>query len=75
MIQVNADSILGKQGGKCKRLARQMLKEGLVDFVASDLHSNRKSCMQKAEKFVAKKYGKDLAEKVFNTNAQNILKG
>ncbi|MEM1000235.1 MAG: CpsB/CapC family capsule biosynthesis tyrosine phosphatase [Bacteroidota bacterium] len=37
-MQVNFGSFAGRQGKKAATLAREMAKEGMVDFVGSDLH-------------------------------------
>lgn len=73
-IQVNAESIVGKTKKHYKNLIRQMFKECLVDFVASDVHHNRKLNVKDAEKYVEKKYGKEAKEAVFYRNGQKILK-
>lgn len=75
LIQVNAASILGKNGFACKRSARRLFDRGLVDFVASDIHSNRKYLMKKAFNKVKKKYGEDVANAVFINNAKQIIEG
>ncbi len=75
LLQVNATSIVGKEKRQTKKLAKQMFKFGLVDFVASDLHSCRDNLMGKAYLKVAKKYGNKVAERVFVKNAQKILEG
>lgn len=41
LIQINSNSILGINGRDIKKLCKRMLKEGLVDFIASDCHDNR----------------------------------
>lgn len=41
MMQVNFGSFAGRQGKKAASLARDMAKEGLIDFVGSDLHRPR----------------------------------
>ncbi|MBQ4097829.1 MAG: hypothetical protein IJC72_00830 [Clostridia bacterium] len=74
-IQVNAASILGKNGFTCKSFAYKLLDRGLVDFVASDVHSNRKYLMKKAYDKVKKKYGEDVADSVFTNNAKPIIEG
>jgi protein-tyrosine phosphatase len=73
LIQVNASSIVGKDGFDLKKRAKGLFEEGLVDFVASDIHSNRTNYMAKAYKLVSKKYGNELADKVFTENAKEIL--
>ncbi|NCB94690.1 MAG: capsular biosynthesis protein [Clostridia bacterium] len=39
MLQVNAGSLLGDEGFSAKRFARRLMKQELIDFVASDSHS------------------------------------
>ncbi len=74
-VQVNAASILGKNGFGCKRFVGKLFERGLVDFVASDIHSNRKYLMKKAYDKVKKKYGEDVADSVFTNNAMPIIEG
>ena len=47
-IQVNANSILGVEGFKQKHFTKKIIKQGLVDFVASDTHSFRPSRLNEA---------------------------
>lgn len=63
-IQVNADSVLGEQGGSVKRVVKWFLKNELVDFIASDAHDlhDRKPQLSKCYSYVAKKYGKEYAD-------------
>lgn len=48
LVQVNADSLFGKNGFKAKHFAKKIIKEGLVNLVASDEHSFRPSLLKKA---------------------------
>jgi tyrosine-protein phosphatase YwqE len=41
LMQVNFGSFAGRQGRKAASLAREMAREGLIDFVGSDLHRPR----------------------------------
>ena len=50
LIQINSNSILGLTGGKEKRFVKKLLKNNLVDFVASDTHSFRPSTLDKSFK-------------------------
>lgn len=75
LIQVNACSIVYRQPLKCKSLLRQMFRSNLVDFVAGDMHSEREYVMKKAYMRISKKYGQELAQAVFNGNANKIIKG
>jgi len=67
-IQVNSGSIIGLEGKKVKRLVCELIKNGLVDFVASDTHDFRPSCMKKAFDIIKKSYGDEIADKLFNNN-------
>lgn len=71
LIQINAKSVCGSFIYRRKAFA--MIKAGLVDFVASDVHHNRKNLMQKAYKKVERKFGKATADKLFTENAKAIL--
>lgn len=74
-IQVNADTILGKCGRVLKKKAKDLLRLGLVDFVASDVHCDRALLMKKAYKHVKRKFGQKMAENVFYNNAKKIIEG
>lgn len=72
LIQINA-SVL-----RCKRttkIARYLLKKGLVDFVASDCHdvSHRNVDFREIKGFVKKKYPSQY-EKLFNMQLPNLNK-
>ena len=71
LIQINASSLCGACAYKRKALA--LIRAGLVDFVASDVHHNRKNYMLKAYKKVEKKFGKATADKLFTENARAML--
>lgn len=74
LIQVNADSLFGIRRHKYKRKIVAMVKEGLVDFVASDMHFKRVNRMQAAYLKIEKKFGRETADKLFTENAKNIIK-
>ncbi len=75
LIQVNAQSIVDRSVRVKNKFIKKLIKNGLVDFVASDLHFNRENYMEKAYAIVAKKYGEQTAEALFNNNAKEIIKG
>ena len=50
LIQVNSGSIMGQTTGHEKRFVKKLLKRNLVDIVASDVHSFRKSTLDIALK-------------------------
>ena len=73
-FQINASTIVGKSGFKNKRLAFKLIKEGLVDFISSDIHYNRNNFMKQSYDVINKKFGKDTACKLFKTNALFLIK-
>ena len=73
LIQINAGSICGPF--KFRRKALSLIKAGLVDFVASDVHFDRKNYMLKAYRKDEKKFGKETADKLFTENAKAIING
>ncbi|MBR1968317.1 MAG: hypothetical protein IKA11_02850 [Clostridia bacterium] len=75
LIQVNADSIVGKYKRKYSKFIKELFSENLVDFVSSDLHHKRKLMIKKAKDVIVKKYGEECAEKVFRLNTEKIIKG
>lgn len=74
LIQVNADSLVDKKKKDIYKKAMSFVKAGLVDFVASDYHTDREILLDKAYLIVAKKCGTAYAEKVFYENALDIIK-
>ena len=74
-IQVNAGSIANKDSRTDRKKVKKLFKLGLVDFVASDIHSHRTNYMAQAYEVVKNKYGEDTANAVFNENAKKIIQG
>lgn len=73
LIQVNASTICNADGSKQRRTVFKYIKAGLVDFVASDIHFKRINYMKKAYMIIQKKFGKDVAEKLFCENAKFLI--
>ena len=73
LIQVNASSLCNSFRYRRKVVA--FIKAGLVDFVASDVHFDRKNFMLKAYKKIEKKFGKNTADKLFTENAKAVIGG
>ena len=65
LIQINAGAITGKMGGKIKKFVLKLIKFGLVDFIASDVHSFRPNEMKQAYLTVQKKFGTQVCEELF----------
>lgn len=74
-LQVNADSITGRDGWSVKRFCRRLIEDGLLEFVGSDAHDTRERAPRIGEciKQVEKKYGRSLAEQLFIKNPASIL--
>ncbi len=74
-IQMNAMSITGENGWKCKSYAKKLLKEELVDLVASDAHDTkkRKPTIKKAAEYISKKYGTRYAANLCINNPNKII--
>lgn len=75
MIQVNAGNILGEEGSRIKNACQRFLKDGNVDVVASDAHNltGRRCRMKECRDLIEKKYGRDTARTLFNTNPKRII--
>lgn len=71
LVQINATSLC--DSFFYRRKAMNFIKEGLVDFVASDVHFKRKNDMLKAYKIVSKKFGVSVADRLFTENAKILL--
>lgn len=70
-IDVSAKAILDK---KYDKWIKEMLKERLIDFVSSNIHSSKEEYLLKdAYQKVLKLTNKDYADLVFNRNAKNLL--
>ncbi len=73
LIQVNASSVLGKNGLKIKKNVKKLLKNDLVSFIASDIHCDRINYMHECYVYICKKYSEELANKLFFTNAMKLI--
>ncbi len=75
LIQVSVSHIT-KEGHKAaNKFAKQLLKEDLIDFVATDAHrmNNNKDQMKRAYAIVTKKKGEAYANAIFHDNAKRLL--
>ncbi|HAM51440.1 MAG TPA: capsule biosynthesis protein CapC [Nitrospiraceae bacterium] len=75
MIQITAQSIIGGFGRDIRKASISMLKEGLVDFVASDAHNLRKRPPQlsAACRQVEALFGDETARRLFALNQKQIV--
>jgi protein-tyrosine phosphatase len=77
LVQVTAQSLLGRFGSGARDVSRELLKRGLVHFVASDAHDSRDRAprLDLAYRDVAKRFGGALAERLFVANPGAALTG
>ena len=75
-IQVNAGSVMGDAGFKMKNFTRELLKQGLVQFIATDAHDTRKRApeLKKCANYITRKYGEEYAEDIFRNNPEHIIR-
>lgn len=74
LLQCNIDSLIGKYGNSAKRVAKWLLKNDLVSFVATDTHrvGNTKE-LEKAYKKLKKLVGEEKYLELTYTNPKRIL--
>lgn len=73
LIQVNAGSVVAINRRHRKKRAKTLIKNGLVDFIASDAHVNRKNYFFRAYRRIKLRFGKTFANELFYLNASKIL--
>lgn len=75
LVQMNAMSVTGDNGRQARKDVRGLLKKRLVDFVATDAHSDgrRAPYMRKCADTLYKKYGAEYAEGLLFRNAEELL--
>jgi protein-tyrosine phosphatase len=77
LIQITAQSLLGRFGKRAKDAADHFMAIGLVHFVASDAHDiqDRTPALREAYRYVAGAYSPEQAERLFVTNPKGTLSG
>lgn len=77
LIQVNAGSIIGRNGFLQKWKANYLIKHKLCDIVASDAHNttNRSTCINEAARLIDSKYGNNTSYILTHKNPRDILDG
>ena len=77
LVQVTADSILGKWGASAKAAAEWLIKHNAIHVIASDAHGSdsRLPILSKARDQVAILAGEDLAQALVRDNPLSIVKG
>ncbi|MBN2827319.1 MAG: hypothetical protein JXQ26_04995 [Tissierellales bacterium] len=74
-IQVTAACFTGKKGRTIKKFAGLLLKNGLIDFIATDAHHShyRRPLLKDAYLLVRKLSGEKEAHRIFFANPQNVI--
>lgn len=72
VIQVNASAVVNKSYSEENKFVKKLLKNRLVDIVASDNHYSRINYMALAYKKVKSKY-KDYADLIFKINPEYVI--
>ena len=77
LVQVTAQSFLGRFGKQAKAFADRLLMQGLAHIVASDAHDTkyRPPVLSEAYAYVVNACGQERAERLFVTNPGAILTG
>jgi protein-tyrosine phosphatase len=77
LVQVTAQSLLGRFGSKSKRFAELLLTKNLVHVIASDAHdcTDRPPRLDLAYTYVAENYNSELARRLFVENPRKVLEG
>lgn len=75
LIQINASSIIGKNGKETKNLCTLLLDHSMVHLVGSDAHSatRRRPLMRESYDYVRSNYEKDYADDLFSRNSNCII--
>lgn len=75
VIQINAGSLNAGLMSKIRRQCVKLLREGLVDIVASDAHnlSTRPPFLKESAEFVISKFGYGYAEQIFYENPERVI--
>ncbi len=77
MLQVTAQSLLGAFGRRDAAAARELLRRGLVHFVATDAHDSRRRPPSLKDAFtrIEKDYGPEIASRLFIENPTAAISG
>lgn len=75
LLQVNSLSVTGENGRPTRRTVRKLLKDALVDFVATDAHSDgrRAPYLAKCAEVLYKKCGREYADALLSGNAERLI--
>lgn len=74
-VQLNADSVIGREGWGLKRFCARLLKEELVDLIGSDAHNMRDRAPHIGEcaSYLKKKFGDGCVDTLMRKNPRRLL--
>ena len=77
LIQVTAQSLLGLFGKSARTAAHELMRKGMVHFLASDAHDleHRTTALDAAWRLVEADFGEEAARRVLQENPQAVLAG
>jgi protein-tyrosine phosphatase len=77
LVQVTAQSFLGRFGKRARAFSEKLLRDGLVHIVASDAHdaADRTPSLLEAYAYVATNFGETQAQALFVRNPEAVLRG
>lgn len=75
MIQLNAGSVLGKNGRKAKKFCQTLLDNEMADVIASDAHNTdtRPVQLEECRTFIERRYGTKARDDLFARNPMLLL--
>lgn len=75
LIQLNADSVMGKRGLVVKLFCNRLLKKEKVHFIATDTHDdkNRPPLLRECFFYIKKKFGTEYAHRLFMDNPRTVI--
>ena len=76
-IQVTAQSFFGRFGAEARGFSRELMRRGLVHFIASDAHDceDRPPRLDQVYQHIAKKFGPARAQRLLVANPRAVLNG
>lgn len=74
-FQLNAGSLFGKYGSMAKRTAHVLLREGLIQMIASDAHNltNRTARMEQTRIYMEEHYGRRYTKLLLHENPKRMI--
>ena len=77
LLQINAGSLLGREGLRQRLLCGKLLQRGMVTTVASDAHDTRVRVPElgACARYLERKYGREAAQQLLCDNPRAILQG